>query len=138
MSESSDRSEASKVPKVSKISDESEASNSANRGLRILWPTLIVTSLFGILYAYDLFEAASNLFGVTAQLADYNAFASENDLAVRSVPWAVLIANLLLAPVGFVSALVLGRRRILAVKALVLVAGLCVTAAVSLSFAAFV
>ena len=119
-------------------SEVSEPSTSTKRGLRILWPTLIVASLFGILYAYDLFEAASNLFGVTAQLAEYNAFATENDLAVRSVPWAVLIANLLLAPIGFVGALVLGRRRNLAVKALVLVAGLCVTAAVSLSFAAFV
>ena len=122
----------------SRSSKSSESSESTKRGLRILWPTLIVASLFGILYAYDLFEAASNLFGVTAQLAEYNVFATENDLAVRSVPWAVLIANLLLAPVGFVGALVLGRRRNLAMKALVLVAGLCVTGAVSLSFAAFV
>ena len=108
------------------------------RGFRVAWPTLIVVSLFGILYAYDLFEAASNLFGVTGQLAEYNVFAAENDLAVRSVPWAVLIANLLLAPVVFVGALILGRRRNLPGKALVLAAGLCVTAAVSLSLAVFV
>lgn len=115
-----------------------EPAPTKDRGFRVAWPTLIVVSLFGILYAYDLFEAVSNLFGVTGQLAEYNVFAAENELAARSVPWAVLVTNLLLAPVGFIAALVLGRHQNLAVRALILTGGLCVIAAVSLSLSAFV
>ena len=115
-----------------------EAGAAKSRGLRVAWPTLVVVALFGVVYAYDLFEAASNLFGVTAQLEEFNAFATENGLAARSVPWAVLVTNLLLAPIGFIAAVVLGRHQNLPVRALVLAVGLCVIAAMSLSLAAFV
>lgn len=115
-----------------------ESPRPAKKGIRVSWPMLIVASLFGLVYAYDLFEAASNLFGVTGQFAEYNSFAEENGLQPRAVPWAVLIPNLLLAPVGFIIALLLGRRRNLAIRALLLAVGLCVTAAMSLSLATFV
>lgn len=107
------------------------------RGIRTSWPVLVVAALFGVLYAYDLFEAASNLFGVTSQLAEYNAFAAENGLAERTVPWAVLITNLLLAPVGFIAALLIGRHRNVFLRALILAVGLSVTAAMSLSISVF-
>lgn len=112
--------------------------HSPRAGIRVSWPTLVAVLALGLFYAYDLFEAASNLFGVTAQLSDYNTFAQQSGLAERSVPWAILIANLLLAPVGFILALLIGRGRNLATRVLLLVLGLCVTGAVSLSLAAFI
>lgn len=108
------------------------------RGIRVSWPVLLVAVLFGLVYAYDLFEAASNLFGVVQLRAQQNEFTQANGLALVPVPWTILIANLLLAPVGFVVALVVGRRCNLAIRALILAVGLCVTAAMSLSLAAFV
>ncbi len=97
---------------------------------------VLVAILFGLLYAYDLWEAVSNLVAVPTQLAEYNAFLIENDVTPVPVPWAVLIANLLLPPAAFVLAWRVGRRRPVLVQALLYLLGLAVVAALTLSLTA--
>lgn len=104
---------------------------------RIGWLGLAVAILFGLLYAYDLFEAISNLFGVVAQLDEYNAAASDVGLNTVAVPWFLLIANIALAPVIYAVAFVVGRRQRVGLKALIFLAGLAVVAALTLSLTAF-
>lgn len=97
--------------------------------------------LFGLLFAYDLFEAVTNLVSVPGQ-ARYanNDFYAENGLdgLVASPPWVALIANVALPPAAFVAALVVVRRRPLPVVALVMLAGLAAVAALSLTITAYV
>jgi hypothetical protein len=92
-----------------------------------------VTIVFGLFYAYDLFEAISNLVAVPAQLADYNQFLIENDITPLPVPWTILIANLLLPVVVFAVAWVLGRGRSIRHQAILLLAGLALVAALTLT-----
>lgn len=100
--------------------------------------TLVLVAAFGLLYAYDLFEAISNLVGVVSQLDEYNRAASEVDLNQVPIPWVILVTNIAIVPVAFAVALMTGRRLALALRALVMLAGLAAVAALSLSLAAFV
>lgn len=95
-----------------------------------------VAILFGLLYAYDLFEAISNLIALPAQLAEYNVFLIENDLTPLAVPWAILIGNLLLPPVAYIGAWWLGRRRSILIQTLLFLVGLAVVAALTLTLTA--
>ena len=105
------------------------------RAARVMF--LIVAIAFGLLYAYDLFEAIANAFGVVAQLGDYNELAAEVGLDETAVPWGILIANILLAPVLYAGAFLIGRRHSVPTAALVFLGGLAVVGALSLSLAAF-
>ncbi len=91
------------------------------------WPGLAVAILFGLFYAYDLFEAIANLVGMATGLADK-----------ALVPWVALILGVVVPPAGFVVAWWLGRRRRVAVRVVIFLAGLAVTAAVSLSLESYV
>lgn len=95
-----------------------------------------VAIAFALFYAYDLFEAISNLVAVPAQLADYNRFLVENDLTPVAIPWTILIANLLVPVVVFAAAWALGRRRGIRHLAVLLAVGLAVVAALTLSLTA--
>lgn len=106
------------------------------RSIRPRTVPVVVAIVFGLVYAYDLWEAISNLVAVPQQLAAYNVFLIENDLTPVPVPWAVLIVNLLLPPAAFVVAWWVGRRRPLLVQALLYLVGLCVVAALTLSLTA--
>ncbi|MBD8702410.1 hypothetical protein SOM11_00140 [Frigoribacterium sp. CFBP9039] len=110
-----------------------------DRASSVVFVALVV--LFGLLFAYDLFEAVTNLVSVPGQ-ARYanNDFYAENGLdgLVASPPWFALIANVALPPAAFVAALVVVRRRPLPVVALVLLAGLAAVAALSLTITAYV
>lgn len=92
-----------------------------------------VSIFFGLFYAYDLFEGISNLVAVPAQLADYNKFLIENDITPLAVPWTILVANLLLPLVVFAVAWLLGRGRPIRQQAVLLLAGLAVVAALTLT-----
>ncbi|MEO7146496.1 MAG: hypothetical protein ABIW81_06615, partial [Terrimesophilobacter sp.] len=99
----------------------------------VVWPRLTVMILFALVYAYDLFEALSDTFGVSAQIAKYNENATLIGINTIAVPWAVLVANLLLPIVVFFLALLVSRKRNFGILALVLLAGVGVVAALSLS-----
>lgn len=103
---------------------------------RLGWLGLAIAILFGLVYAYDLFEAISNVVGVSAQINEYNAARSKVDLAPVPTPWIVLIIDLLVAPVVYTVAFILGRRHSYFVRTLYFLVGLTVVAAVSLSLVA--
>ena len=104
------------------------------RAARIVFLTVAIA--FGLLYAYDLFEAIANAFGVVAQLSDYNELAAEVGLDEDAVPWGILVANILLAPLLYTGAFLIARRHTVPTAALVFLGGLAVVGALSLSLAA--
>lgn len=85
------------------------------------WLSLIVAALFGLFYAYDLWEAVSNMVALPG-FYDAAGFGSEN------VPWWLLWIGVIIPIVIFVLAFVLGRRSNVAVKALIFFVGLAVAA----------
>lgn len=97
------------------------------------WLRLTVAILFALLYAYDLFEAIADTVGVAAQITKYNENATLIGINTVAIPWVVLVANLLLPIVVYGLALLVARRRNLGVLATVLLVGLAVVAALSLS-----
>lgn len=97
-----------------------------------------VAIAFGLLFAYDLIEAVTNLVGVPAEIATANQFAVENGLQPLGVPWGILIANTLLPLVAFAVAWWLGRRRSIRHQALLYLIALAVVAAVTLTLTALV
>jgi hypothetical protein len=103
------------------------------RAPRNAWLRVAVAILFGLFYVYDLFEAISNTFGVTAQIAAYNETAASFGLDPVAVPWAVLVAGMLLPPVVYAGAYLTGRRWPVLRQALVFFLGLATVAALTLS-----
>lgn len=105
---------------------------------RTPWFRFTVMILFGIVYAWDLFAALSNLIGKLDQIARINEVRELNGFPLVDTPWVPLIANLALPIVVFGLALWMSRRRSVGVLAVILLAGLGVVAAVSLSLIAYV
>lgn len=89
------------------------------------WLGLAVAGLFGVFYAYDLWEAIGNLVNLPTFYAAFG-------LDEARLPWWLLWAGVLIPPVAFAAALLLGRRHSLLGQALVLLTGLAVVAALSL------
>jgi hypothetical protein len=96
----------------------------ARRG-RYGWLSLAVAGVFGIFYAYDLWEAIGNLVNLPVF---YSAFGLDS----AQLPWWLLWVGVLIPPAVFAAAFLIGRRHPLSVKALVFFAGLAVVAALSL------
>lgn len=95
----------------------------AKRG-RYGWLSLVVAALFGLFYAYDVWEAIGNLFGVPAA---YQALG----LGDR-VPWWLLWVGVAIPPLAFAVAVFVGRRRNVFGKALIFLVGLAVVAGLTL------
>lgn len=108
------------------------------RGTRQRALSFGVAILFGLLFAYDLIEAITNLIGLPAQVAEANEFAVENGLARIEVPWGILIANTVLPIAAFGAAWWMGRGRSLAVQAMFYLVALATVAAVTLTLTALV
>lgn len=87
---------------------------------------IIVAIAFGLFYAYDLWEAVSNLIELPPVYELYGLDAS-------FVPWWLLWISVLIPVVAFAIALVLGRKRNVFGKALIFLVGLTVVAGLSLS-----
>lgn len=102
------------------------------------WFRFAVMILFGIVYAWDLFAALSNLIGKLDQIARVNEVRELNGFPLVDTPWVPLIANLALPVVVFGLALWMSRRRSVGILAVILLAGLGVVAAVSLTLIAYV
>ncbi|MET0934197.1 MAG: hypothetical protein ABWX56_10810 [Mycetocola sp.] len=93
------------------------------------WLSLTLAIVFGLLFAYDVWEAVGNLVGV-------NVVASGLGTTINAVGWVVLILGILLPVLVFALAYWLGRRRDLLAQVLLYLAGLGTVAAVSLSLLA--
>lgn len=92
------------------------------------WPFAVVVIVFALLYAWDVWEAIENVIVVPGSFS----------AVLLPVPWTALIAGLVVPPVVFVLALVLGRRRSTAERAGLLIAGLCLVAVLTLTLTAYV
>jgi len=96
----------------------------AKRG-RYGWLSLVVAALFGLFFAYDLWEAVSNLVSLPS-VYDAVGIGSEN------VPWWLLWSGVLIPILIYVLAFVLGRRQNVFAKALIFLLGLAVVAGLSM------
>jgi hypothetical protein len=91
---------------------------------------IVVGIVFAALYGYALLQAISNL----AELPNVYALFG----IAGAVPWPLLVLGVAVPPLLFVAALLLGRHRPLATRALLFAAGLGATNAVALSIVTFV
>lgn len=93
------------------------------------WLSWCIAVLFGLFFAYDVFEGVGNLVGILG---------TADGLGVPVLPlgWVVLIGGLLLPIVAFAIAYRTGRGRSLGEQAVRYLVALCVVAAVSLSILA--
>jgi len=103
------------------------ADTTASRGIRP--STLVVAAGFGVIYAYYLWDAIRSLV-VLPELYDSIGVGRE------TAPWTLLIAGVIVPPVVYLLALVVGRRHTLGGKALILLAGLGLLACMSLGLIA--
>jgi hypothetical protein len=93
------------------------------------WLALTLAVIFGLLFAFDVWEAVGNLVGVTV-------VASGLGTTINAVGWVVLILGILLPIAVFAGAYWIGRRRDPLAQILLYLAGLGTVAAVSLSLLA--
>ena len=91
---------------------------------------LVIAILFALFYGYALYDAISNLVVLPSFLAALGAEAS--------TPWALLILGLVIPPVLYAAALLVGRGRPLFARALILIVGLAVVHTLALSLIAVV
>lgn len=91
--------------------------------------SIVVAAFFGLFYAYDLWEAVSTFVDLPTF---YRAFGYD----VGQLPWWILLIMLVLPVVVYVIALLVGRRRPLLERALILLVGLSLVAGMSLGLIA--
>lgn len=96
----------------------------ARRG-RYGWLSLVIAALFGLFYAYDVWEAIGRLLGVPGL---YSAPGFD-----ARIPWWLLWAAVAIPPLVFAVAVVLSRRRNVFGKALIFLVGLAVVAGLTLA-----
>lgn len=94
---------------------------------RFGWPSIAVAVVFGLVYAYYLFDAIRSTVVLPA------AYENAVGLTVADAPWTLLIIADLIPVVIYVVACVLGRRRSILGRALIFLAGLGVVATLTLS-----
>lgn len=119
-------------------SADTPASETPKRATGSRWLRIAVLIVFGLLYAYDLFEAIGNALGVNEQIAAYNDFIADHGLTPQSVPWGILGTCMALPPIAYAIAWWVGRRRSVLMLAFLLLVGLAVVAALTLSLTALV
>lgn len=90
------------------------------------WLSVTIAAVFGAFYAYDLWEAIGNLVNLPPFYAMYG-------FDVEQLPWWLLWVGVLIPPVVFGLALLLGRRAGVLGRALIFLAGLALVAALSLT-----
>jgi len=120
-------------PAETPLETERDENATASRAGRLGWLSITIAIVFGLFYVYNLFEAISNVVGVTSQINLYNQARAVVKLDPVPIPWGWLVIDVLLAPVAFALAFVLGRRKPVLVKVLLFVIGLTLVAAMTLS-----
>lgn len=88
------------------------------------WLSLTIAAIFGLFYAYDVWEAVGNLIGVPKV---YDALG-----LTAQTPWLLLVAALAIPIVVYGAALLVGLRRNVGERAMVLLTGLAVSNACAL------
>jgi hypothetical protein len=126
-------SESKSTPLPEPVETAIERDDRAARRGRLGWLSITVAIVFGLFYAYDLFEAISNAIGVSAQYAELNRLGEAVDRAPIAVPWLILVIDLALPVVVYAAAFLIGRRQNLISRVLVFLLGLAVVAALTLS-----
>ena len=96
---------------------------------RRTWVEVAVLVVFGLFYAFALFVAISNMVALPDAYAQFG-------LDPATIPWWLLITGALIPVAGFVAALLVGRRRNVLERALVLLVGLALVSALGLSIVA--
>lgn len=94
--------------------------------IRYGWASIAVAIVFGILYAYVLWDAIGNLIQLPRALD------------ASSVPWGLLILDVALPVVVFVAALWIGRRHSFVGRLLLFLVGLTLLACCTVGSIAFV
>ena len=97
-----------------------EDSAQADKG-RYGWLSTIVAGLFGLIYAYSVWQAIGNLIALPA-------FYDQAGYGSQHVPWWLLWIGVVIPIAVFALAFLVGRRRSVFGKALIFVVGLAVTA----------
>ncbi|PCN49345.1 hypothetical protein Csp2054_04000 [Curtobacterium sp. 'Ferrero'] len=92
---------------------------------------IVVWVVAALLLAYVTWQAVGNFVGVSRTLQENNAFLAKNgaDALQTSVPWPALVLDVLIAPIGFVVALVVSRRMPLGRTVVVFATALCAVSA---------
>lgn len=102
-----------------------EDTDAASAGRRPTWPSATVAALFGLLFAYYLWDAIRSLVVLPAE---YESLGLGRDAA----PWTLLIIGVLIPVVVYGAALVVGLRRNVFARALLFLVGLATVASLSL------
>ncbi|MDI2097576.1 hypothetical protein [Ruicaihuangia caeni] len=95
---------------------------------------VVLYVVFGLFFAWDLWEAASSAVALPQQIAYFNDLFQID----QPVPWSALIANIVVPPAAFIAAVLIGRGRPLIERGGALLAGLCASAALTLTLTAYV
>ena len=111
--------------------DDASGHSSEARHVPRWWVSASVAAVFGLFYAYDLFEAISNLIGV----AQFNTIATDAGLD-PPVPWSLPVIGVALPPVAYLAAALLGRGHRIGTRILLFLTGLALVAAATLSITA--
>ncbi|MEJ3404130.1 hypothetical protein WDJ51_05255 [Rathayibacter sp. YIM 133350] len=111
------------------VSTTESAAGSPTGARTPLWLAVTLAIVFGLFYAYDVWEAVGNLVGLAQ-------FAAALDTTFTPVGWVVLLAGILLPVLLFAAAFVAGRRRGPLLQAAFYAVGLAVSAAWSLDILA--
>jgi hypothetical protein len=89
-----------------------------------LWLAVTIAVVFGVLYAYDVWEAIGNLVGL-------NIYAGELEVGLTGYGVALLIAGIAVPLVAFATAFWLGRRRGPLAQVVLFLAGFALVQALS-------
>ena len=113
------------------MTDTSPIEASATRA-RLGWLSLTIAIVFGLLYAYDLWEAINNAVELPKQYAALETLGVE----VGEVPWTLIVANILIPPAIYLLAFVTGLRRNPFGKVVLFTLGLALVAVLTLDIIA--
>ena len=102
----------------------------AHRTVTPLWLAVTIAVIFGVLYAYDVWEAVRDLVGVSLMVGDLG-------VTLAGIGLALLIAALLVPLAVFVLAFWLGYRRGPLAQVLLFLTGYAVVQALTLDLGAF-
>lgn len=111
------------------MTDQTPASTDTTRRPPFGIASIVVAAFFGLFYAYDLWEAVSTFVDLPTF---YRAFGYDVD----QLPWWILVIMLVLPIVVYVIALLVGRRKPILERALILLVGLSLVAGMSLGLIA--